>query len=297
MQAGYQDWVNSKVTQKQFRDAPRKKLPALLKGQEKPATFLWISSELGYLALWADKFGAISVLNGDPAGWGHLRLSLNFREWMLRIRRYEYARALVEGRSFSATLFHGDLARCFALAVALKHDALADWCGQLVLNELRAPTGLMRMWDLTPFHPLMAWLYATWRKQRIPPNKQRWRDLGVYQPLVDGWKDDNAFRTAITQACDYHCARSDVNVDEMSEFWHPPIDVLPAEILAAMRIRRELLGSELAVTHPLLTSPLASVPDRIPRRTEPLLRGVARRVRRVEKRLLGKQSASHAGKT
>ncbi len=292
LQAYYQTWTQSKTNKKFCRDNPRKELPALLANPEVPATFLLIDSQLENLALWENSLGVHLVFTGDPAGWSHLRFALDFQEWNLRINRYEYAKALANGRSLSVYLIHGDLCRCFAQAVALKHDQFADWCGQWMVNELLAPTGFLQAWNDTPFHSLMAWLYATWHKCGISLNDKRFQNLGVYQPIVDGWNDDTAFQTALIQACDYHCLRSDPDINEgEAEFWPSPFDVFPGEILAMMRIRHELLGSKVAVSHPLLDSPFGSVPDNIPHLSEPILQDVADRVRRAEELLRSSDSS------
>lgn len=288
LRAHYQEWARSKTRQKLFRDDPPKEVTALLKKQEAPATFPLIALKLDNLALWESKSGANSVLRGDATGWMHLRLSLDFREWSLRILHYLSAKARAEGRTSATYLHHFALTLCFAQAVALKDDPLADWCGGLMIDELLAPTGLLAGWDETPLHLLMAWLYANWRGRRLP-SVVSGTDLGAYQPIIDGWTDDGAFRAAVIRACDYHCARCDPDVDDTGEFWHGAFHVFAAEILTLMRVRRELLGSDLAVEHPLLDTPLGSVPENIPHRTEPLLKLVADRVRRKEKRLLRKR--------
>jgi hypothetical protein len=294
LRAHYQGWAQSDEVQVSFRDQPRKEIPALLKKPEAPATFPLIALKLGNLAWWESKSGANAVLRGDATGWVHLRLSLDFREWSLRILQYLSARARAEGQRSANYQNHFQLTLCFAQAVALRDDPLADWCGGLMIDELLAPTGLLTGWDETPLHLLMAWLYANWRGRRLPPTGGG-TDLGVYRPIVDGWDDDGAFRAAVVRACDYHCARCDPDIDDTGEFWHGAFHVFAAEILALLRVRMELLGADVRVAHPLLDTPLGSVPEAIPHRAEPLLREVTKRVRRAEDRLLRGGSSTSRG--
>ena len=106
---------------------------------------------------------------------------------------------------------HGSVARCLAVALALRDDELAHWCGSLMLQEISHPTGFLNHWKYTGFYPFMAWLYARWQHIEIDTNREPFRDLGIYQEVIDHWNHDYAFATAIAEASgpwrarDIHC--------------------------------------------------------------------------------------------
>lgn len=283
LKAYYRSWVESKESQKFARDDARKQVSELLTQPDAPAALVLIAAYLNKIVQWESSFGAHTVLAGEPSGWHHLFAAADFQSLELRIKRHTHASVTASGRAYPVPLIHRAISRCSVHATAVRNDRAADWCGGVVLAELGAPTGFLKGWDETPFHRLVAWLYAIWRKHPFPPAGARLRDLGVYQSVADGWGSDAAFRKAILQACDYHCTRYDPDVDDNGEFWPSPLDVFPAEILALCRVRREVLGADVLVSHPLLDSPLGIVPEIIPYSVEPLLRQIEDHVAQVEK--------------
>ena len=288
--AHYREWSGSRTRKRLYDTQARKELLKYLKNPKAQASLALIGNALDKLALWHGKSGAHRVLSGDPSGWSHMHLAVDLEGWYLRIERYTFMRQLADGRANPTPMLLGELYRCLAQAIALRNDKIADWCRQAIVSEMRESNGFLSDWRFSPFHPFMAWLYWTWYMGGLPMNEARLRDLRVYRAIVKGWTDDSAFRKALVRACDYHCARSDPDVDENGEFWQRTLNVFPAEILAIMRVRREILGSDVTISHPLMDSPVASVPDDIPRLTEPLLRRVAERVRRREQSLPRKRA-------
>jgi hypothetical protein len=260
-----------------LRDRPRLELETELLNHE-PYTLGLIAVDLSHLAIWENSAGVYAVLCGDQAGWSQLRLGLAYEGWNLKIRYGKFQRDLAQGREVDVTREHWLAARCLALAIALRDDAFADWCGQRLLHGATSSDRFFRDWDATPFHPFMARLYALWRGCAIDTKEGPLRDAGLYQPLLDHWHDEDRYAAALLQACDYHCARSVSSMKEYREFWQTPFLVFPAEILAVQRVRQELLGSAPAVSHPLLDTPLGRVPASIVLPHDELLQRVIARV-------------------
>jgi hypothetical protein len=281
LKAYYRSWVESKTNQN-TRDEARKKASGLLAQPDEAWLLAMVAAYMDQLGQWESSIGVHEVLTDNPNGWRHLLVGVEFQSWRLRIKRLTHATVIAQGRKYPVPLIHGATSRCLAAAIVLRNDQVADWCGGMMLDELAAPSGFLSGWGETPFHPLMMWLYATWRGRELPPNNESYRDFGVYQPIVTGWRNDKAFQAALLQACDYHCTRHDPDVDDTGEFWPTPLDVFPGEILATLRVRRELLGVEVMVSHPLLDSPLCAVPDVITHTPDPLLHSVADRVLQAE---------------
>jgi hypothetical protein len=270
-------WLAEPGTAALLRDQARRELEGLL-NQHEPYTLGYIANRLENLALWHNQSGAYAVLCGDEAGWGQLRLALEYDGWKLRIDYGKYEQALAQGRQLDYSWEHGLAARCLALAVTFRADAFADWCGQLMLRDATASEGFFRTWHRTPFHPFMARLYAIWRGCPIDTEAGPLRDTGIYQALLDGWDDDEQYAAALLRACDYHCTRAFQRQDECTEFWYAPFDVFPAEVLAVQRVRQELVGSAPMVSHPLLDTPLGRVPEVIALPQDELLQRVIARV-------------------
>jgi hypothetical protein len=69
----------------------------------------------------------------------------------------------------------------------------------------------------------------------------------VYQHIVDAWNDESRWREAVMAACDYHC-----DSDGYLRYANIPYYVVPAEILALQRIRKEFGLSSFQIDHPLM---------------------------------------------
>jgi hypothetical protein len=157
----------------------------------------------------------------------------------------------------------------------LRDDPLADWCGDLLIREFEHPLFLIQ-WKRSPLFPFLTWLYALWRGRTIDARQAPIRSFGVYREVVAGWDDDTKLTSALHEACEYHCARTDS--EENPEFWWPPYPVFPGEVLAILRVREEKLGRRVQVDHPLMATPLGTVPDTIPRILDPLLERFKERI-------------------
>lgn len=280
----YKGWVKADDSSL-FRDRPREELPALIAEPSDFPTLGKIASALGHIALWENSYGIHCILEGEEAGWARMALAVRFQEWQLRIQRFRFAKLLAtRGRVLHLSEVPGELSRAFAQAVALKIDSVADWCGQVMLDELSAPTGFLQEWDQSPFHDFMAWLYAKWQGQALPECLGSERDYGAYEPFVRGWESDTSVKKALLQACNYHCLRSDGDVDCEAEFWHTPFDIFPGEMLAILRLRQILTGTVVKVDHPLLQSPVCRVPEAISPSDDPLFEELANRLSQAESR-------------
>jgi len=254
------------------RDHPRQQLELRLT-QDEPATLPHAAFCVYRIGLWENNLGAYKVLEGDPSGWGRLRLGVECSTWHLRALFHLHT--TVEG--YKASGVRRDVACCVASTIALREDALADWCGVLMLREFAQPDYLTGG-GKTPFYPFMAWLYANWRGGEIDMSNPAFRKLAVYKKVVEGWDDDAVLAKGLMKACDYHSSRTVPDDESYPEFWEPPFPVFPAEILATQRVREGQTGRKVPVKHPLMNSPLGSVPDSIPKFEDPLLEQFKERV-------------------
>lgn len=252
------------------REEPRLELAKRIKEFE-PKTLDYAANALSYISMWESQVGALSVLEGDMDGWGHLQLGLAYSVWRVRTSFHIYKKAVAESRTKEISRMHGLVARCLAMAIALRDDESAHWCGSLLLQEISHPTGFLSNWGYTGFYPFMAWLYARWQNIEVDINQEPFQNLGIYQSVVDHWNHDNALATAIAEVSDYHCVHTTPSDGDDPEFWQSPFQVFAAEILAILRVRHDETRVTFFTDHPLLSSALGKVPDDISVPADPLL--------------------------
>ncbi|MCZ2342007.1 MAG: hypothetical protein LC104_09455 [Bacteroidales bacterium] len=264
------------------RDDPRRQLEQRLTEHE-PATLRHVASSVWRIALWENNLGTLQILDGDPRGWEHLWLGMECDVWRLRVLHHLHttSRAANRGRKYRVTQ---DTAYGLATALALRDDTLADWCGTLLVREFEHPSFLTD-WEDSPLFPFLAWLYALRRGRTIDARQAPVRSLGVYAKVIADWDDDTALASALRAACDYHCLRSQSDETD-PEFRWSPYTVFPGEILAIIRVREALTGRRVRVDHPLMCTPLGTVPEAITEIADPL-------VERFKERVLAEE-ASHA---
>lgn len=229
-------------------------------------------------AIFEGAVGAAKAAHGEQDGWQHLQLGLAYLGWYHRLSVGLFRRGRIQ-RGFTL-LPPNKLALCLAHAVTAREDALANWCGQTLVEFLTTDGGLYTAW-YTPFEPFMAHLYTRWRKLPPPVNAVRCVSLGVYQRVLDDWDDNGRFAAAIAEACNYHLHHAIPLIAPGAEFTFAAYDVFPAEMLAIKRVRDEQGLSWPEVKHPLLDTPLFHPPERMPAVKNELIDRVAAVVREV----------------
>jgi hypothetical protein len=261
------------------RDRPRRNLELRLT-QHEPATINHLASAVGSIAMWEYQLGSFQVLMGDSSGWGHLYLAVECDVWRIRILLHQHSTTEEPDKEFAAT---HDTALALASAIALRDDALADWCGALLAREFAHPVFLTD-WEHSPVFQFLTWMYALWRGVTIDAHHAPVGSFGVYGQVIANWGDDAAQVCALHKACEYHCAQAipDETEQIMPEFTDPPYIVFPGEILAILRVREELIGRRVEIDHPLMNSPLGTVPPTIPKLHDPLIEQFKARVQAEE---------------
>ncbi len=266
------------------RDRPRQNLELRLT-QHEPATINHLASAVGSIALWEYQLGTFQVLTGDLSGWGHLWLGVECDVWRIRILLHQHSTIEEPEKEFAAT---HDTALALASAIALRDDALANWCGGLLAREFAHPVFLTD-WDHSPAFPFLTWMYAQWRGTTIDARRTPIRSFGVYSQVIAEWDNDAALTSALYDACEYHCAQAipDETEETNPEFTDPPYIVFPGEILAILRVREELTGRRVRVAHPLMNSPLGDIPPTLPKLQDQLIDRFKERVVAEEKWRVG----------
>lgn len=215
---------------------------------------------LNQLRWWMASRGAVDVLGGRRTGWEHIAKGLAYEMWNLRISLAYYV-----DRTFPKTgaMCDDDFSVIFSHAIAFRRDQFVHWCGRILVDSFMTGKGAFRDWTITPLNPFVVKLYAKWQSIDLSTAKVK-RKLGVYEGLLKHWDDLPNLKKALAEVCDYHCAKVVSDDDDPNEFDGAPYEVFPAEILAYQRIRRDMGVETPSIDHPLLASPLAFPPDKVP---------------------------------
>jgi len=148
--------------------------------QHEQFTLNFAASCVESIAMWEYNLGTCQVLEGDPGGWGHVRLGVECDVWRLRLRLHIHAAKTDPDPDYRVTQ---DTAFSLASAIALGDDPLADWCGALLAREFAHPDFLLD-WDHSPAFPFLTWMYALWRGITTDARHAPFHSFGVYSQVT-----------------------------------------------------------------------------------------------------------------
>jgi hypothetical protein len=189
--------------------------------------------------------GAVAVCDGDPDGWKDIHGTYVCRSWSARVALVQ---ALRLKKRKGKLLLRDGVAECLAHAIAIGDVHFADWYGNEILNGLNTGLGVYTHIDHgTPFEPMIIKLYSIWRRRSVRLGKEQGLDLGVYEPIFESWEDNLRLTAALQLACDYHC-----DDNGLLQYANIPYFIVPVEILAIQKVRRDLGFPDVAIHHPLM---------------------------------------------
>lgn len=231
------------------------------------------------LGTWEGLLASVAVLKGEEDGWRHMRLSLLYRAWAVRIAVADHDK---DGTNATGSLQLRDrIVECLVHAMATGDDQFAHWCGDRILHSLQMGDNAFVNGAGTPFEPFIIHLYGLWRNRTVNMGTLANGSLGPYQAILDGWDSEESYLRGVLGACDYHCQRC-VTIAGSPEpgLTNVPYHIFPAEILAIRRVRREHHLPNPDINHKLLNSPAAHPPETPPAIDEILLNQIAARARK-----------------
>lgn len=214
---------------------------------------------LDSLAVWHGRIGAVQVLKGDSGGWQKLKLSALYKYWFIRFFVHSFLSDTRTVKATSADTLGACL--CFHHLISTGCFDEAAWLGAAIKRS-RSDKSMNWIKILPrPFEAFTPRLFNLWQRLSIDDGLEP-SSTGVYQGIFDAWSADSArLASPITDACDYHIARtqdpSDEGYPEFLEFFYA---AFPVEIIAIRRVREALGLATPEVEHPLLSTPLASPP-------------------------------------
>ena len=158
---------------------------------------------------------------------------------------------------------------------------MAAWLAERMVRSLE--DGAFACWHSATFGVFLLKLWALHRGiPDINVTRPGVSALGVYQRVLDAWSNQAELRSALGEVCDYHLEQS-WTARGYPPFVHTPYQMFPVDILAIARVRRDLGLVMPAVEHPLLSTPLATLPpsEQCPRmpRPDPLLEKVIQKAK------------------
>lgn len=271
----YEKWLSRPDNKIRYQEKLRQEIEQAIASEPAPPALRVLQLQLERIEYWEGIQGTVLVSKGSQEGWCHIYASVRYGGWKVRLLTGLFER----GEDTASRLALNHACRCLAGSVALGQDVFAHWCGLRLINCIETGNDVFSEWDLTPFEPFMAKLYALWRGRNLDVRHPHICPLGVYQQVFDTWESEQAFAAALRAICDYHCVRTDQRGD--NEFQWSPYDVFPAEILALQRVRQELGLPQVTIEHPLLNNPLAHPPKEIAPLHDELMERTIAWIRRV----------------
>jgi|LakMenE18May11ns_1017448.scaffolds.fasta_scaffold9811699_2 hypothetical protein len=210
------------------------------------AVAIRIASSLEVYATYLAMKGAVAVCDGNPDGWKDIHGTYVCRSWSARVALVQAKRSTK--RRKGSLLLRDSVAECLAHAIATGDVHFADWYGNEIVNDLNNGTRLFTHMDhRTPFEPMIIKLYSIWRQRNVRLDTDQGLDLGVYAPIFEFWEDNSQFTSAIQKACDYHC-----DDNGLLRYANIPYFIVPVEILAIQKVRRDLGFPDVTIHHPLM---------------------------------------------
>jgi hypothetical protein len=218
---------------------------------------------------------------GDTAAWRKAHLvwryyALGYRVYLERLSQLaaEHPDRLKRGRLGIGLIecqFLAQLLMVMAFSAALGEDEAATWFGdrclkmvidhEPILVEGALTTGTTQLFLLQ--------LYCRWRALEFDSEEQGVEMQGPFQRIFDNWDNAESLEDATLDLCNLHSAKSagvgKPDDDFVFALQTGPYRDFPVEILLLQRVRRDLGLSVPNPEHPLLRSPLTSIPFPCPR--------------------------------
>jgi hypothetical protein len=220
---------------------------------------------LGVLASYYSRKGTIGVIDGEVFGWDEIHKGLAYHYWCLKIQAQRFFKtAFLQPVHAVSGL---DMEACYAACLYGYCLASGNEAGQHytidVLRGIATVPGAVSAgaWERSVFEPFMLRLHQKQETFDLPEELEQ-RDLGPYAGVLAHWDAPERLAEVLDGVCEYHCANmvDSGRKDRAPEFYHPPFDLLPCEVLGIYALRQKLGLETPAIDHPLLATPLASVP-------------------------------------
>jgi len=224
-------------------------------------------SWVGIGKLWYSRIGLYDLLTGCTAG---RFLLYPWYEWVSIQRQVAQAEKLGKVREGAGGGANQEMILIHALLM------FGRWKeAHLVARRLYEHNHPEEWWGLqnnTPFQGFTLKLIAVLAGEApsVTPEQAKRFSLGVYQGMFDAWDDLGALRFAIEKALDWHQREQEKAYNELESL---PINIIPMEILAFVRVREKFGLETILPKHDLLDNPMVqNMPRDLPVIEDEILR-------------------------
>jgi len=209
--------------------------------------------------------GAIKILDGSGDGWKSLGLAV---EYFYHAKKLAHKRSKAGGYLYQSIESPYRLALTTLLAVALGFSERARWLGKELLLHYDAGAVNGYAEGDPAAHEYWQTLLKAFLAGRWPEPDDAGKTLGLYRPLFVE-SEMPQLEKSLLDACEHHLWKTGIEGDNIDPLgfdkvysW-APFDLMPVELLAYFKLRRDMQLPAVSVVHPLLATPLARVPRQV----------------------------------
>lgn len=245
-------WGSDPFNRKLLLDGPQSNIETIIESGNRTRDAIGsMSIQLGYVAHWYAMQGAVRICQNDSSGWKDL---------------YEGIRCLAVTRQVELAQVIGltsDPALILVFALAVSDRALADRMVSTIETAITSYPG--HAYNEIGFEPFALWLYS--QATGSQPSSARFDEpesKDCYRSLIATWREPRALRNELTELCDVHLEYALGRSKHSNAQFPQPFDICPVEIVVIQRLRLQQGLAVEAIDHPLMASPLASLPTSTP---------------------------------
>ncbi|WLG99887.1 hypothetical protein PSH92_21350 [Pseudomonas beijingensis] len=222
-----------------------------------------VAESLGMLATYHGIRGEVAISDGEASGWEQVSRSMMYRYWTLMLKAKTFSKtSFLQGLRTVPNLTNQlSIAGCLlAGLIAVDRRDLAASVADVLAGMLSVKGAVDSSYlERRRFEPFMLWLYSVYSQGAALPEIKS-MDLGIYQNVIDEWKNEQGLADALEALCRYHLSHAEDDGGAWDpEFKYAPFDLLPLEVHAIFQVRQQLGLAVPAVSSPLLSTETAAV--------------------------------------
>lgn len=234
-----------------------------------------VGLDLGSLAHWHSMNGVYRVVKNDKEGWNEVHQAMLYRSLEYRMSYFRLAKNPPNKRG--SRPFSENVALVITHGLAVNDKKMADGAAEVLINGVAH--GLVTQETQISFEPFVVRLYGKLNEREIRVDFKKTMYGDYYVEIWEAWNDKSKLKQILNEFCDTHLTWAQPGSPKnFYRQFREPFEIYPMEIVAIERVRRLLGLSTPVIDHPLMSSPMASVPNTPPEIDDPFLNKVLKRV-------------------
>jgi hypothetical protein len=207
--------------------------------------------------------GAIRILDGSGEGWKSLGSAI---EYFYYSERLAHKRGKARGDLYQYLDIPPErFALTTLLAVSLGFNERARWLGNELLLYYDAGALEPHSEAEPAAHGFWRTLLKAFLTGRWPGPDDVGRRLGLYRPLFIA-SEMPQLEKSLLDACEHHLRKTGIEGDrdgfDLVYSW-APFGLMPVELFAYFKLRRDMQLPAVSIAHPLLSTPFARIPEQV----------------------------------